>query len=196
MNSKQVIIFARAPRLGVGKRRLARDVGDRVAYDFYEANLRRLILALSCGDWQLHISVVSESEQHHPLFENLSTTVQPEGDIGQRMFAVLAHFSGSHRVIVGSDIPALDRAHVIRAFNSLDTHQLVFGPAEDGGFWGVGCSQGYLPNSDFMRGVRWSSSYTLADTIATVPTDTSVAQVDCLTDVDDGESYARFVQAK
>ena len=196
MNSKQVIIFARAPRLGVGKRRLASDVGNRVAHEFYEVNLRRLILALSGGDWQLHISVASEGEQHHPLFDNLSTSVQPEGDIGQRMFAVLAHFAESHRVIVGSDIPALGRAHVIRAFNSLDTHQLVFGPAEDGGFWGIGCSQNYSPNSGFMRGVRWSSSHTLADTIATVPTDTSIARVDCLTDVDDGESYARYVQGK
>jgi len=196
MNSKQVIIFARAPRLGVGKRRLASDVGDRVAYDFYEANLRRLLHALNGGDWQLHVAVASEGEQHHPLFDNLPTTVQPEGDIGQRMLTLLAQFTGSHRVIVGSDIPTLNRDHVTRALHSLKTHQLVLGPAEDGGFWGIGCSQGYLPNTSFMRGVRWSSAHTLTDSIATVPTDTSIDQVDCLADVDDGESYARFVQGK
>lgn len=196
MNSKQVIIFSRAPRLGIGKRRLAGDVGNKVAYEFLEANLKRLILALSSGDWQLHIAVASEGEQHHPLFVNLSTTVQPEGDIGQRMFAVLAQFAGAHRVIVGSDIPALNRTHVIRAFNSLETHQLVLGPAKDGGFWGIGCSRDYQPNTGFMRGVRWSSSHAMADTIATIPVDTSIDQVDCLADVDDGDSYARYVQGK
>ncbi len=196
MPSNQVIIFARAPRLGVGKRRLARDVGDRVAYEFCEANLRRLILELSSGDWRLHIAVAGEGEQHHPLLDSLSTIVQPEGDIGQRMFAVLAQFAGSHRVIIGSDIPALNCSHISRALQSLETHQLVFGPAEDGGFWGIGCSQDYQPNTNFMHGVRWSSSHTLTDTIATVPNDTSVDQIDCLADVDNGEAYARYLQGK
>lgn len=42
-----VVVFARAPRLGTVKRRLARDVGDRAALRFYQANLARLLRALA-----------------------------------------------------------------------------------------------------------------------------------------------------
>jgi len=57
MNQGQVIIFARAPQIGVGKRRLASAVGDRKAFDFYNENLQRLIDELSEGSWQLHVAV-------------------------------------------------------------------------------------------------------------------------------------------
>jgi len=80
MNQKHVIIFARAPRIGHGKRRLASDVGDHAAHDFYKANLERLIQDLNKGPWQLHVAVASEEEQHHHLFTPMSIIIQPDGD--------------------------------------------------------------------------------------------------------------------
>src|SRR6202035_2817994 len=41
-----VIVFARAPRLGAVKRRLARDIGDRAALRFHTATLTRLLRGL------------------------------------------------------------------------------------------------------------------------------------------------------
>ena len=42
-----VIVFARAPRLGTVKRRLARDIGDRAALRFYVEILTRLLWVLA-----------------------------------------------------------------------------------------------------------------------------------------------------
>lgn len=42
-----VIVFARAPRLGTVKRRLARDIGDRAALRFYAETLKRLLWLLA-----------------------------------------------------------------------------------------------------------------------------------------------------
>ena len=42
-----VIVFARAPRLGTVKRRLARDIGDRAALRFYTATLSSLLRTLA-----------------------------------------------------------------------------------------------------------------------------------------------------
>jgi len=39
---RQVIVFARAPALGTGKRRLARDIGDLAALRFERLMLARL----------------------------------------------------------------------------------------------------------------------------------------------------------
>ena len=193
MTPSDVIIFARAPKIGVGKRRLAHDVGDRAAYDFYNANLQRLIQELSGGTWQLHVAVASELEQHHPVFKHLSVIVQPEGDLGYRMSTVLSQFHGRARLIVGSDIPELDCTHVQDALSALSSHQLVFGPALDGGFWGVGCSARYTPDAHFMQGVRWSSVNALADTLATVVSGTAIAEVTRLADVDDIDSYKEYL---
>ena len=41
-----VIVFARVPRLGAVKRRLARDVGDRAALRFHTETLHRLLMGL------------------------------------------------------------------------------------------------------------------------------------------------------
>ena len=106
--SNQVIIFARAPRLFNGKRRLALDVGNLRAFQFYRSNLKRLIGALGSGPWQMHIAVASEKDRHHHLFKQESVIVQPEGDLGFRMATVLSQFEGSARVLIGSDIPTLE----------------------------------------------------------------------------------------
>jgi len=192
LSHEQVIIFARAPRLFSGKRRLARDIGNLRAYHFYQSNLKRLIETLRNGPWQLHIAVASESDKRHRMFRKESIVVQPEGDLGHRMATVLTQFSGSARVIVGSDIPLLESCHVRQAFNSLLTHELVFGPATDGGFWCVGSNPLYTPSSLFMSGVRWSSSHALSDTLATVDCSARVAQIATLADVDDGASFAHY----
>jgi len=196
MKQRQVIIFARAPTIGNGKRRLAKDVGNWRAFRFYKTNLVRLIRDLKQGPWELHIAVASEREKYHSDFKNLSVIVQPRGELGFRMSTILSRFNTYSRILVGSDIPDLDRSHLKKAFNKLSNHKLVFGPASDGGFWGVGCSELYTPNYNFMRKVRWSTSSSLEDTIATVKRGTSIAQVDMLSDVDDGASYEAFINIR
>src|SRR6516225_3588732 len=42
-----VVVFARAPRLGAVKRRLARDIGDRAALHFHRSTMIRLLRALA-----------------------------------------------------------------------------------------------------------------------------------------------------
>ena len=64
--------------------------------------------------------------------------LQQAPDLGARMAHALQHAldRGHRRVaIVGTDIPDLTAAHVARALRSLDSHQVVFGPAEDGGYY-------------------------------------------------------------
>lgn len=194
--SNQVIIFARAPRLFNGKRRLALDVGNLRAFQFYRSNLKRLIGALGSGPWQMHIAVASEKDRHHHLFKQESVIVQPEGDLGFRMATVLSQFEGSARVLIGSDIPTLESSHIHSAFRALLNHELVVGPAPDGGFWCIGIKPHHVESSGFMRGVRWSSPNALSDTLATVSTSTRVAKIESLADVDDGASLAQYLKEK
>jgi glycosyltransferase A (GT-A) superfamily protein (DUF2064 family) len=94
-------------------------------------------------------------------------------------------------VLVGSDIPAMRPSHIARAFALLGRHDLVFGPASDGGFWLVGARRSRpLPRALFAK-VRWSTAQALADTLATIPPDYSVGIADTLDDVDDADDLRR-----
>jgi hypothetical protein len=73
----------------------------------------------------------------------------------------------------------------------LGTRDLVFGPAEDGGFWLVGVRRRQVLPALFGR-VRWSTPHALADTLAGLPPGITVGFVDRLEDVDDGEAYRRL----
>ncbi len=188
-NSQHIIIFARAPNYGRVKRRLAKDIGKLRACQFYRQNLRKLIAELQSGPWNLHIALASADDAKHPMFAGMSILVQAPGDLGHRMRTVLKQFSKQRAIIIGSDVHGISTAHLETAFSTLNNHDVVFGPAFDGGFWLAGCGPNMTPGWQFMRGVRWSSQFALEDTLATVASGYKVSQVAPLHDVDDGKIY-------
>lgn len=157
-----VIVFARAPRLGTVKRRLARDVGDRAALRFYNANLNRLLHALARDRRFRTVLAITPDRATARWPLAVLRIAQGCGDLDQRMARACARF---RRVaIVGTDIPELDADDVAAAFRGLGRAQAVFGPASDGGYWLVALSP-RRPAHPFA-GVRWSTEHALADTLA------------------------------
>ncbi len=197
-NTNHLIIFARAPVYGRVKQRLANEIGKSAALEFYHNTLTALISRLRHGPWQLSVSVATPGDQQHEVFKHLKTSEQPPGDLGERMRSVLESYTSSNRIIIGSDIPGIEQEHVQRAFALLDNHDVVFGPATDGGFWLVGCRKGPLnceqTDQGFMHDVRWSSCHALADTLETLPPQKSVATADTLSDVDDLLAYQHYCE--
>ncbi len=200
--NKQLIVFARAPEHGAVKQRLARDIGDQTALEFYRSTLSSLLERMNNQPWDLIVSTATDCGCNHPFFNGFNCIAQAPGDLGYRMTQTLDRYVGKARIIIGSDIPSVKAVHISAAFAALAKHDVVFGPACDGGFWLVGCSAGFqaaAPSSDghgrqFMQKVRWSTRHALADTIATLPTGCRIAKVNTLMDVDDGESYARYTE--
>ena len=73
----------------------------------------------------------------------------------------------------------------------LGRHDIVFGPAEDGGFWLVGARRSpRLP--PLFGAVRWSGPHALADALANLPRRVSVGFAARLEDVDDAEGLRRL----
>jgi len=108
---------------------------------------------------------------------------QLRGDLGARMRHVFEVTPRGPVVLIGGDIPGITPAIIRDAFEKLNDHDCVFGPAEDGGFWLVGMRRvGPLP-VDLFKGVRWSCADTLKDTLGTLG-NASVAFTATLRDVD------------
>ena len=191
---RHLVIFARAPALGTGKRRLARDIGDVAALRFERLMLARLLRRLDRDKrWSLRVAVTPDRARHRRRLwpPRILVTGQGRGDLGERMRRALAECPPGPAVLVGTDIPALGPQHIAEAFRLLGSHDLVFGPAADGGFWLIGTRRSpRLPPS--FGEVRWSSPHALADVLGNLPRQVSVGFAARLEDVDDGASFRRL----
>jgi rSAM/selenodomain-associated transferase 1 len=174
-----LVLMAKAPVLGRVKTRLAREVGAVAALRFHRLTAERLIRSLGRDPrWELIVATTPGPRLRARLVP------QGGGDLGARMRRLFERLPPGPAVIIGADIPGVTRAHVAAAFRALGAHDLVLGPATDGGYWLVGAKRRPLP-AHLFEGVRWSTAHALADTLDGVPSRHSVALVAVLDDVDD-----------
>jgi rSAM/selenodomain-associated transferase 1 len=159
--SDTVIVFARAPRLGTVKRRLAKDIGDRAALRFHTATLTALLRDLKAARRFDVVLAVTPDRARFPLPVRVARVDQGRGDLGVRMACALRRY---RRVaLMGCDIPDAGAADVSAAFRRLGTADAVFGPAEDGGYWLI--ALGPRRPSDLFGDSRWSTEQALSDTL-------------------------------
>ncbi|WP_135468783.1 TIGR04282 family arsenosugar biosynthesis glycosyltransferase [Crenalkalicoccus roseus] len=162
MRGDTLILFARAPRLGAVKRRLARGIGALAALRFYRTQLAALCRRLGRDRRWRTVLAVTPDHARARWPAPLPRLPQGRGDLGARMRRAL--FRHRRAVLVGSDIPGLGAEDIAAAFRALGRAEAVFGPAEDGGYWLVGLGP-RRPARPFA-GVRWSTEHALADTLA------------------------------
>lgn len=182
-----VIVLAKAPRMGRVKTRLARGIGQAQALRFYRATLARTLRVLGRDPRWDRVVAVAPDRALAGWPDAWRAVPQGAGDLGVRMLRQLAAAPGP-AVLIGGDIPGVTPAAIARAFQELRRHAVVFGPAEDGGYWLIGTRR---PPRDIhaLSGVRWSTPHALADSIDAL----SLAPgfTDTLRDVDDADAYRR-----
>lgn len=180
-----VIVFCRAPQIGAVKSRLARDVGRLRAWRFYRHCLEGLLAEAEDRRWRLLLAVTPDRlGPGFRLFAGSARILpQGRGDLGRRMRAALRAAGTGPVVLVGADIPQLERRHLLDALAVLRRADAVFGPADDGGYWLVGLRAPWRHRALF-DGVRWSGPHALADTLASLAPGSRVGFVEELTDVD------------
>ena len=187
------MVFARAPRLGTVKRRLARDIGALAAWRFHRDTTGALLRRLAPDRrWTTWLAVTPDRWLWRPrgLWQQpLTGIAQGPGDLGQRMGRMLAVLPPGPVVIVGSDIPGIRDRHVAEAFSALGSHDWVLGPADDGGYWLIGARRRPTLRLPF-EGVEWGSERAMAQTRAGIGK-ASVALLETLVDVDRGADLAR-----
>ncbi len=189
-----LVIFVKTPRLGAVKRRLARDIGPIAAVRFYRTCLRTVIGRLSPGQaWRSCLAVTPDRDIARRGFWNTPIDRFPQGtgDLGRRMGLAFRLGGPGPVVIVGSDIPGIERRHIAEAFRRLRHHDAVFGPSPDGGYWLVGLRGPYHARNAF-RNVRWSSPSAFSDTRRNLPATARIFLLEALEDVDDGRSWRRW----
>ncbi|EDM73510.1 succinyl-diaminopimelate desuccinylase [Roseobacter sp. AzwK-3b] len=192
MIRRQLVVMVKEPRPGRVKTRLGADIGMVPAAWWFRHQVAGLLRRLEDPRWQLILAVSPDREGRVSRVwpGHLPRVAQGRGDLGDRMGRLLRCLPPGPVCIVGGDIPGLEKGHVARAFDLLGGHDAVFGPAPDGGYWLVGMKRIAPPPATLFRGVRWSTSHALSDSINSLP-GLRVALADTLSDVDTASDLLR-----
>ncbi|MDH3225177.1 MAG: TIGR04283 family arsenosugar biosynthesis glycosyltransferase [Gemmatimonadota bacterium] len=162
-----VLLFAKAPRPGLVKTRLARDIGEVGALRVYRHLVRQTVREASATGARVVLCYAPEDGR--PELEALAAPHRLEfvhqgpGDLGARMErtlrAALGH--GGTALVVGTDVPALNSEILTRAHRALEEVDLVLGPALDGGYYLLGLKR---PAPALFHDMTWSTSQVLSET--------------------------------
>jgi len=188
---EHLIVFAREPKLGTGKRRLAKGIGMVRAGFWYRRQLRSLLRRLKGrAGRRRHLFVTPPTAPGAPIWpRGWNKSAQTDGDLGSRMHHALSLPGAGPAVLIGSDIPDIKARHIDAAFRALARADVVLGPAADGGYWLIGMRRRRAPPR--FGHIRWSTAHALEDTIAGFPKGTTVALLEVLRDVDEARDLDR-----
>jgi rSAM/selenodomain-associated transferase 1 len=188
-----VIVFARAPRYGAVKTRLAKDIGAAETIAFYRRELSSLMRRLRRdARFETTLAVTPDaSVLERGLWpQGARLAAQGPSDLGRRMIRALRSAGARPAIVIGSDIPSIRNEHLWAAFRALGTAPVVFGPARDGGYWLIGARHPQRLKPDVLDGVRWSSPDTLSDSAARI--EGARVLETTLQDIDDGAAYDAY----
>ncbi|QBG48727.1 DUF2064 domain-containing protein [Verrucomicrobia bacterium S94] len=165
----RLIIFTRFPVPGKTKTRLISSIGkDAAAVLQREMTEHTVRQARKTGvEIEIRYTGGTVEQMRHWLGADLIYTEQGEGDLGERMQRACedAFSEGlSKAVIVGSDCPFNDGKNLNDAFRSLESHELVIGPANDGGYYLIGLDRA-VAMTPLFKNIEWGGEYVFAQTM-------------------------------
>lgn len=164
-NRSTLVLFCRQPQPGVGKQRLAVDLGIEDASILAQKLLDTALEDANVWPGPLIISPADPADADWAsslLARDVIVMPQTAGNLGARLNTVdrLARRDGHSRLIyIGSDSPLLTGADFTAACDTLYSHDVVLLPADDGGVTLMGARVPWPP----LANLRWSSEYLAAD---------------------------------
>jgi len=162
MNNNALIIIAKYPEKENVKTRLKGLMTDEQRVDLYVSLLTHTVAKLrSVPGADTFIAYAPAAAENY--FRDFGTRLisLPEGDLGTRMFHAFREvfrLGYKKAALVGADIPDLSIDIIQHSFDLLSDKDVVYGPAQDGGYYLVGMRR--LVKEIFQK-VPWSSEVTL-----------------------------------
>ena len=190
-----VILLAKQPLAGHAKTRLAADVGVERAAEFCGAFVRDSLDVATSRARRLYIA--ASPPESLGLFRSLAPGAgcfaQPDAGFGTRLlhaFETALGDGAQHPVLIGTDSPTLPSHLLSVAQRALATHDVVLGPADDGGYYLFGMNASH---PSLFEGIDWSMDRVLSQTLARArAAGLSVFMLPPWYDVDDGHDLERL----
>lgn len=163
-----IIIFAREPVAGQVKTRLIPALGKEGASQLYCRLLDYAVNnALNSGLAAVNICITPESKsayfKQQSYANSIEFSIQEGDDLGMRMqhalLFALQHYKTA--ILIGTDCPFLEKSDLQQAILALQTHDMVFSPASDGGYVLVGANK---MDEMVFTNINWGSGDVMSQT--------------------------------
>lgn len=187
MEQRVLGLLAKWPRPGQVKSRLAAETSPEWACRVADAFLRDTVERLALISARRILAYAPREAVHdfsRLAGERFALVPQAAGDLGQRMsafFSAVLQGGANSAVLVGADSPTLPLERIEQAFRKLEHADLVLGPATDGGYYLIGVARRLPPIFD---GITWGGPRVLAQTVARLESQTTLALLPPWYDVD------------
>jgi len=151
-----LIIFVKNPIAGQVKTRIAASIGNEKALDIYHKLVEHtfnITSEITVNRFVFYSDFIDHDDiWHDSLFEK---HLQKGSDLGARMEHAFTTILSQHEkvLIIGSDCKELEVSHIQQSIEKLEHHDLVFGPAEDGGYYLMGMKKLY---NFLFQDIIWS----------------------------------------
>jgi len=171
---EHLILFTRFPEPGKVKTRLIAKLGPQGAAHVHkkmtEQVIRRIQPALQLQNLQMQVYYDGGSAQQMAdwLGPNQTFSQQQGNDLGQRMalaFNRAFHQGASRTLLIGSDCPGIDVDTITIGLEKLHSHDLVLGPAADGGYYLIGLRAGENHYENLFDHIDWGTDQVLTQTV-------------------------------
>lgn len=166
-----LIVFARLPADGKNKTRLIPALGASGATEVYRQLVTYTLeqvekLRASCGcQVTIYFTGGSSQQMQTCLGHSWNYLPQSDGDLGNKMVSAIEESlqrGGKKVVVIGTDAPLLQATHLRKAFDALETSDVVIGPADDGGYYLIGMK---YPHRFLFSEVEWSTDKVFEQTL-------------------------------
>lgn len=189
MTKPRLILFARYPRPGACKTRLIPALGPEGAANLHRHLTERSVKVLGAGGLPVTVAYTGEDGSRFAdwLGPDLALVEQVDGGLTERMLACL---DPAPVIFFGADTPDLAPHHVEAAIAALERHDVVIGPANDGGYYLIGMRRA-MP--ELLTEMPWSTDQVLPETLARLDR-SGIAPVllEILADCDRPEDLSRW----
>lgn len=163
-NKNALIIFAKNPVIGKVKTRIGLVLGDEKALEIY----RSLLDGIYCETKSLSQNkflFLSDNTDRNLFDTGFEQRVQDGKELGEKMHNALdsVFMEGFLKVIlIGADVPGLNRDIINEAFEKLDCFDIVIGPAMDSGYYLIGMNE---PDFSLFKNMEWGNEMVLSQTM-------------------------------
>lgn len=195
MSKEALLIFTKNPEAGKVKTRLAATLGDEAALSIYRQLLLHTVSAteyLPVDKFVFYSNHIGQKDYWSD--KNYYKLLQEGNDLGERMknAFVAAFQKGYHKVaIIGTDCPDLNAPVIMNAYVYLEDHDIVIGPAIDGGYYLLGMKK---LHPRLFEKIDWSTGKVLAQTLKICESSNlSTFLLPELSDIDDENDLKKYM---
>jgi uncharacterized protein len=202
--ARRLLVFTRYPEPGQTKTRLIPALGEAGAAEL-QRHMTEHVLNTARRFGRADIEAVVTGAEigtfQEWLGSRIAYSMQSGADLGERMHRAFERaFSANvdQAVLIGTDCPELDSETLDAAYDALTRHDVVLGPATDGGYYLIGLRRDAFPKAHALfSGMTWSTATVLAETLERAASaELSVRLLVPLDDVDRPEDLEVWTRAK